>query len=62
MPSSEIQKTKWEDLPDGIWKVCEEFAIAFPKDPKGVPPRRMGHEFKTDLELPQSTSLSTRSA
>ena len=39
-PSSEVQNIKWEDLIDGIWKVCEEFAAVFPKDlPKGVPPK-----------------------
>ena len=31
--------------------MCKEFKAVFPKDlPKGDPPRRMGHEFKIDLE------------
>ena len=42
-----MQKIKREDLLDSILKVCEEFVVVFPKDLlKGVPPRRMGHEFK----------------
>ena len=50
-PSSEVQNIKWEDLSDSIWKVCDIFAGAVPKDlPKGVPPRQMGHEFKIDLD------------
>ena len=50
--STEVEKIKREDLPDDIWSTCEEFKAVFPKDlPKGIPPRRMGHEFKIDLEL-----------
>ena len=49
--STEMEKIKREDLPEDIWKICEEFTAVFPKDlPKGVPPRRMGYEFKIDLE------------
>ena len=49
--STAVAKIKREDLPDNIWRVCQEFEAIFPKDlPKGVPPRRMGHEFKIDLE------------
>ena len=49
--STEVEKIKREDLPNDIWGICEEFKVVFPKDlPKGVPPRRMGHEFKIDLE------------
>ena len=49
--STEVEKIKREDLPDDIWIICKEFKAIFPKDlPKGVPPRRMGHEFKIDLE------------
>ena len=56
-PNSEVQKTEWEGLPENIWKVCEEFVVVFRKDlPKGVPPRRMGHEFKIDLE-PDTTPI-----
>ena len=56
-PSSEVQKIKWEDLHDSIWKVCEEFAAVFPKDlPKAVPPWQMGRECKIDLE-PDTTPI-----
>ena len=49
--STEVTKLQREDLPDNVWRVCQEFEAIFPKDlPKGVPPRRMGHEFKIDLE------------
>ena len=49
--STEVTKLQREDLPDNVWRVCREFEAIFPKDlPKGVPPRRMGHEFKIDLE------------
>ena len=49
--STEVEKIKREDLPDDIWSICKEFKAVFPKDlPKGVPPKRMGHEFKIDLE------------
>ena len=38
-------------MPEEIWKVCEEYTNIFPPDlPKGLPPERLGHEFKTDLE------------
>ena len=50
--STEVEKINREDLPDDIWSICKEFKVVFHKDlPKGVPPRRMGHEFKIDLEL-----------
>ena len=49
---TEVEKIKREDLPNNIWSICKEFKAVFPKDLlKGVPPRRMGHEFKIDLEL-----------
>ena len=49
--STEVEKIKREDLPDDIWNICDEFKVVFPKDlPKGVPPKRMGHECKIDLE------------
>ena len=49
--SIEVEKIKREDLPDDIWRICEEFKAVFPKDlPKGVPPNGWGHEFKIDLE------------
>ena len=48
--SIEVDKIKREDLPDNIWRVRKEFKAIFPKNrPKGVPPRRMGHEFKINL-------------
>ena len=39
-----------EDLPDNIWGVCDEFAVVFPRKPKGAPPKRMGHELKINIE------------
>ena len=49
-PNSEVQNIKQEGIPGSIWKVCEEFVVVFPKDLlKGVPPRRLGYEFKIDL-------------
>ena len=49
--STKVHKIKRKDLPDSIWRECEEFQAVFPKDlSKGVPPKRMGHEFKIDLE------------
>ena len=48
---SDVHKIKREGLPKEIWKVCEDYADIFPKDlPKGLPPKRLGHEFKIDLE------------
>ena len=50
--ATKMGKVKKEDLLDNIWRVCDEFKAVFPRDlPIGVPPRRMGHEFKIDLEL-----------
>ena len=49
--SIEVDKIKREDLPNDIWRICEEFKAVFPEDLlKGVPPRRMRHGFKIDLE------------
>ena len=46
-----MEKIQQKDLLDSIWRACEEFSEVFPKDlPKGVPPGRMGHEFKINLE------------
>ena len=46
-----MEKIKREDVLDNIWRVCKEFKAVFPKNlPKGVRPRRTGHEFKIDLE------------
>ena len=48
---SDVHKIKREGLPEEIWKVCEEYADIFPSDlPKGLPPKRLDHEFKIDLE------------
>ena len=48
---SKVHKIKREGLPEEIWKVWEEYANIFPRDlPKGLPPKRLGHEFKIDLE------------
>ena len=47
----DVHKIKRKGLPKGIWKVCEEYADILPSDlPKGLPPKRLGHEFKIDLE------------
>ena len=49
--SSEVQKIKWEDFANCIWQACAEFVAIFPKNLlKGVPPKRMGYEFKIDLK------------
>ena len=48
----DVHKIKRKGLPKEIWKVCKEYADIFPLDsPKGLPPKRLGHEFKIDLEL-----------
>ena len=48
---SDVHKIKREDLPEESWKVCEEYVDILPLDlPKGLPPKRLGHEFKIDLE------------
>ena len=40
-----------EDLPASIKAVLEEYSDIFPQDlPPGLPPTRMGHEFRIDLE------------
>ena len=49
--SIEVEEIKREDFANNIWRVCKEFKAVFPKNlPNGVPPKRMGHEFKIDLE------------
>ena len=46
---SNVYKIKREGLPKEIWKVCEEYVDIFPSDlPKGLPPKRLGYEFKID--------------
>ena len=48
---SDVHKIKREGLPEKIWQVCEEYADIFSSDlPQGLPPKRLGHEFKIDLE------------
>ena len=38
-------------MPECIKAVLKEYSDIFPQDlPSGLPPVRMGHEFKTDLE------------
>ena len=55
--STEVDKIKREGFLDNIWRVCKEFKVVFAKDlPKGVPSRRIGHEFKIDLE-PDTTLI-----
>ena len=54
-----------KDLIQEIEAVLEEFEDMFPQDlPPGLPPIRMVHEFKIDLEddTPQYISPSTSSA
>ena len=42
---SDVMNIKRDDLPEEIWKICEEFAAVFPQDlPKGVPLKGLGHE------------------
>ena len=48
---SDVEKLRRPDLPSTIWEVLETYSDVFPSElPKGVPPVRMGHEFKIDLE------------
>ena len=48
---SDVEKLRRPDLPSAIWEVLETYSDVFPSElPKGVPPVRMGHEFKIDLE------------
>ena len=61
---SDVEKLRRPDLPSAIWEVLETYSDVFPSElPKGVPPVRMGHEFKIDLEdaLHPSTDHSTNS-
>ncbi len=47
----DVGKLLQKDLPPQIKATLEEYADVFPKDlPPGLPPVRMGHEFKIDLE------------
>ena len=47
----DVHKIEREGLPEEIWKICEEYANIFPSDlPKGLLPKRLGYEFKIDLE------------
>ena len=49
---NEEPRSKWrQDLPPEIKTVLEEYDDIFPSDlPKGLPPKRLGHKFKIDLE------------
>ena len=48
---SDVGKLRRLDLPTVIWVVLERYSDVFPSElSKGVPPARMGHEFKIDLE------------
>ena len=47
---SDVERLKRPDLLALIWEVLECYSDVFPSLPKGVPPARMGHEFKIDLE------------
>ena len=49
---SNVHKIKREGLLEELWKICAKYANIFPLNlPKGLPPKRLGHEFKIDLEL-----------
>ena len=40
-----------EDIPEQIKGILKEYSDVFPDElPIGLPPKRMGHEFKIDLE------------
>ena len=48
---TDIAKLKRQDMPDVIKTVLDDFKDRFPEDlPPGLPPMRMGHEFKIELE------------
>ena len=48
---SDVENLRRPDLPSAIWEVLEAYSDVFASElPKGVPPVRMGHEFKIDLE------------
>ena len=48
-PSQEVTTEK---VCQEIWKVFEEYEYIFPSDlPKGLPPKRLGHGVKIDLEF-----------
>ena len=48
---SYVENFKRTDLPTIIWKILERYSDVFPSElPKGVPPARMAHEFKIDIE------------
>ena len=48
---SDVHKIKREGLPEEVCKVCEEYTDIFPSDLlKALPPKRLGHEFRNDLE------------
>ena len=46
-----MEKTIHQDTPEAIKAVLHEYQDVFPMDlPAGLPPVRMGHEFKIELE------------
>ena len=48
---SDVKKLRRPNLPSAIWEVLETYSDLFPSElPKGIPPIRVGHEFKIDLE------------
>ena len=47
----DMEKAYYKDMPKGIKAVLQEYKDIFPTDlPPGLPPVRMGHEFKIKLE------------
>ena len=48
---SDVEKFKIIDIPTIIWEVLEHYSDIFLSElPKDVPPTRMGHQLKIDLE------------
>ena len=47
----DVEKAFYKDMPEEIKAVLQEYKDIFPMDlPPGLPPVRMGHEFKNELE------------
>ena len=47
----EVEKAYHKDMPEQMKAIVQEYKDIFPMDlPPGLPPVRMGHEFKIELE------------
>ena len=54
--TSNVEKLQILDLLASIWEVLEKYTDVFPSEvPQRVPPLRMSHEFKIDLEDKKTT-------